>query len=206
MNQEAINHLSKVDKKLGRLIRKIGPYTLRPKNGQSPHESLVETVVHQQLSGKAASAILGRFKELYPEKRFPTPSNVLDTRPEILRSVGLSRAKVEAIKDIAAKTIEGMVPSSRVIRKMDDAEIMERLTAIHGVGRWTVEMLLIFKLGRADVLPATDFGIRKAFALTFDRKDLPTPKELAIYGEKWKPFRTTAAWYLWRSLGGPILR
>ena len=203
MNQEAINHLSKVDKKLGGLIKRIGPCTFRPKNGQSPYESLIEAVVYQQLSGKAASTILGRFKELYPGKRFPAPLNVLDTRPEILRSVGLSRAKVEAIKDIAAKTIEGMVPSSRAIRKMDDAEIMERLTAIRGVGRWTVEMLLIFKLGRADVLPATDFGIRKAFALTFDRKDFPTPKELTIYGEKWKPFRTTAAWYLWRSLGGP---
>ena len=203
MNQEAINHLSKVDKKLGSLIKRIGPCTFRPKNGQSPYESLVEAVVYQQLSGKAASTILGRFKELYPGKGFPAPLNVLDTRPEILRSVGLSRAKVEAIKDIAAKTIEGIVPSSRAIRKMDDAEIMERLTAIRGVGRWTVEMLLIFKLGRADMLPATDFGIRKAFALTFGTKDFPTPKELATYGEKWKPFRTTAAWYLWRSLGGP---
>ena len=203
MNQAVINHLSKVDRKLGGLIKRIGPCTFRPKNGQSPYESLIEAVVYQQLSGKAASTILGRFKELYPGKRFPAPLNVLDTRPEILRSVGLSRAKVEAIKDIAAKTIEGIVPSSRAIRKMDDAEIMERLTAIRGVGRWTVEMLLIFKLGRADVLPATDFGIRKAFALTFGTKELPTPKELATYGEKWKPFRTTAAWYLWRSLGGP---
>jgi DNA-3-methyladenine glycosylase II len=203
MNQEAINYLSKVDKKLGSLIKRIGPCTLRPRNRQSPYESLIEAVVYQQLSGKAASAILGRFKRLYPGKRFPTPPNVLDTHAEILRSVGLSRAKVEAIRDICTKTIAGMVPSGRAIRKMNDAEIMQRLTAIRGVGQWTVEMLLIFKLGRADVLPATDFGIRKAFALTFDRKDLPTPKELAAYGENWKPFRTTAAWYLWRSLGGP---
>ncbi len=170
MNKEAINHLSKVDKKLGKLIKRIGPCTLRPNNGQSPYQSLVEAVVYQQLSGKAADAILGRFKKLYPGKRFPPPSNVVGTSHEVLRSVGLSRAKVESIKDIAAKT---------------------------------VEMLLIFKLGRADVLPVTDFGIRKGFALTFGKEDLPTPKELAVYGERWKPFRTTAAWYLWRSLEGP---
>lgn len=126
MNQKAIDHLSKVDKKLGRLIKMIGPCTLRPKNGQLPYEPLVEAVVYQQLPAKAASAILGRFKELYPGKRFPSPSNVLDTRPEILRSVGLSRAKVEVIKDIAAKTIEGIVPSSKAIRKMDSRRDSEQ--------------------------------------------------------------------------------
>ena len=203
MNQKAIDHLLRVDKKLGRLINELGPCTFCPKDHQSPFESLVEAVVYQQLSAKAAGTILGRFKSLYPRKRFPTPSAILATEVEKLRSVGLSRAKVASIQDLAAKTIDGVVPSSKAILKMADGEIMERLITVRGVGPWSVEMLLIFKLGRADILPATDFGIRKAFALAFSKKNLPTAKELALYGERWKPFRTTAAWYLWKSLGGP---
>jgi DNA-3-methyladenine glycosylase II len=203
MNKEAINHLTKVDKKLGRLIKKLGPCTLAPKNRQPPYEALVEAVIFQVISGKAATTILNRFRALYPLKRFPSPSDVLNTPEEILRAVGLSRAKIASIKDIAQKTIDGTVPSSSEIKKMSDTEIIEHLTTIRGVGRWTVEMLLILKLGRADILPVTDYGIRKAFSQTFGKKSLPSPKALASYGTRWKPFRTTATWYLWKSLGGP---
>jgi 3-methyladenine DNA glycosylase/8-oxoguanine DNA glycosylase len=135
--------------------------------------------------------------------RFPTPEELLNTPDERLRRAGLSRAKTAAMKDIAAKTLTGVVPSSREIARMSEAEIIERLTTIRGVGPWTVEMLLIFTLGRADVLPTTDYGVRKGFALTYGWKELPTPKELLEYGERWRPHRTTAAWYCWRALELP---
>ena len=155
---------------------------------------------YQQLNGTAAATILGRVKALYPNKSFPTPDDILSTPDDKLRSAGLSRAKTAAIKDIATKTIEGIVPTSRAIVKMSNEEIIERLTTVRGVGPWTVEMLLIFTLGRSDVLPATDYGVRKGFAMTYGWKDLPTPKELLVQSEKWKPHRTTAAWYFWRAL------
>jgi 3-methyladenine DNA glycosylase/8-oxoguanine DNA glycosylase len=155
--------------------------------------------VYQQLNGTAAATILGRVKALYPG-RFPSPEQILGTPDEKLRGAGLSRAKVAAIKDISAKTITGIVPPSRTIAKMTETEIIERLTTLRGVGPWTVEMLLIFTLGRRDVLPVTDYGVRKGFALTYGWKDLPTPKELLEFGEKWRPHRSTAAWYFWRAL------
>jgi 3-methyladenine DNA glycosylase/8-oxoguanine DNA glycosylase len=185
---------------MGRLIAKVGPCTLAPRKRRSPFESLVRSVVYQQLNGTAAATILGRVKALYPNRRFPTPQEILATPDERLRGAGLSRAKTAAIKDIAAKTISGVVPTARAILGMSDAEILERLTSVRGVGPWTVEMLLIFTLGRADVLPVTDYGVRKGFALTYKRKELPAPRELLEYGEKWRPHRTTAAWYLWRAL------
>jgi 3-methyladenine DNA glycosylase/8-oxoguanine DNA glycosylase len=137
---------------------------------------------------------------LYPERKFPRPEDLLSTPDEKLRTAGLSRAKVAAIKDIAAKTMEGVVPTAREIRKMAEDEILQRLTQVRGVGPWTVEMLLIFTLGRKDVLPVTDYGVRKGFAVTYGWKDLPTPKELLEFGERWRPHRTTAAWYFWRAL------
>jgi DNA-3-methyladenine glycosylase II len=151
----------------------------------------------------AARTILKRFLKLYPGKRFPAPADVLVTPDEQMRAAGLSRAKTAAIKDIAAKTVEGIVPGLRVITKLSNEEIIERLTTVRGVGPWTVEMLLMFTLGRLDVLPSTDYGVRKGFAVTFGWKDLPTPKELLEYGERWRPHRSTAAWYLWRALELP---
>jgi DNA-3-methyladenine glycosylase II len=200
MTPEAIEHLSRADKILARLIKKVGPCTLKPHNRRTPFVALVTAVTHQQLNGTAAQTILKRFLALYPGKRFPLPEDVLATPDDRMRTAGLSRAKVAAIKDIAAKTVEGIVPGSRAITKLSDAEIIERLTSVRGVGPWTVEMLLMFTLGRPDVLPATDYGVRKGFAVTFGWKDLPTPKELLEYGERWRPHRTTAAWYLWRAL------
>ena len=200
MSTPAIKHLSKQDKVLGRLIKRVGNCTLKPVARRSPYEALVQSVVYQQLNGTAAATILGRVKALFPGKRFPGPEDVIKMPAERLRAAGLSRAKIAAIKDIATKTLEGIVPSSRQIAKMTEAEIVERLTSVRGVGPWTVEMLLIFTLGRTDVLPATDYGVRKGFALVYGWKELPRPVELMEFGEKWKPHRTTAAWYLWRSL------
>jgi DNA-3-methyladenine glycosylase II len=202
MTEDAIGHLSSKDRVLGRLIRKVGPCTLKPKSRRSPFEALVQSVAYQQLNGTAAAAILGRVKALYPGRRFPRPEDLLATPDERLRGAGLSRAKTAAVKDIAAKTLEGVVPTSRAIARLSDTEIVERLTALRGVGRWTVEMLLIFTLGRQDVLPATDFGVRKGFAVTYGLRELPAPKDLLAHGERWRPHRTMAAWYLWRSLDG----
>ena len=200
MHEPAIEHLTKADKILARLIRKVGPCELIPRKRCSPFQALVQSVAHQQLNGTAANTILKRVMALYSWRKFPTPDDVLATPDEKLRGAGLSRAKVASIKDIAAKTLEGVVPPARTIAKMPDAEILERLTTIRGVGPWTVEMLLIFKLGRLDVLPATDFGVRKGFAVIFMRDDLPKPAELLEHGERWRPYRSIASWYLWRSL------
>jgi 3-methyladenine DNA glycosylase/8-oxoguanine DNA glycosylase len=200
MSPEAVQHLTRADKVLARLIRRVGPCKLVPKKGRSPFESLVRSVVYQQLNGTAAATILGRVKALYPERRFPRPADLLSTADERLRAAGLSRAKTAAVKDIAAKTISRIVPGSSAIAQMSNEEILERLTSLRGVGPWTVEMLLIFTLGRPDILPVTDYGVRKGFALTYGWKDLPRPKELLEFGERWRPHRSTAAWYFWRAL------
>jgi DNA-3-methyladenine glycosylase II len=199
MTPETVEWLCRADKILARLIRKVGPCTLKRHN-RSPFESLVRSVAYQQLNGTAAATILGRVMALYPERKFPRPEDLLSTSDENLRIAGLSRAKVAAIKDIAAKTMEGVVPTAREIQIMAEDEIMQRLTQVRGVGPWTVEMLLIFTLGRKDVLPVTDYGVRKGFAVTYGWNDLPTPRELLEFGERWRPHRTTAAWYFWRAL------
>jgi DNA-3-methyladenine glycosylase II len=203
MTPEAVEHLCRADKALARLIKKVGPCTMKPHRQRTPFVALVTAVTHQQLNGTAAKTILKRVLALYPGKRFPTPEDVLATPHDQLRAAGLSRAKIAAIKDIAAKTVDGVVPGSRAITRLNNEEIIERLTSVRGVGPWTVEMLLMFTLGRLDVLPATDYGVRKGFALTFGWKELPTPKELLEYGERWRPHRSTAAWYLWRALELP---
>ncbi len=200
MSKEAITHLSKADKTMGRLIKKVGPCGWKPDKRRSPFETLVKSVTHQQLNGTAAATILKRVIAIYPGHSFPTPEELLATTDERLRAAGLSRAKVASIKDIAAKTLAGVVPTSRAIARMENEAIISQLTTIRGVGPWTVEMLLMFKLGRMDVLPSTDYGVRKGFATTYRLKDLPTPAELLNHGEIWRPYRSIAAWYLWRSL------
>jgi len=199
MTPEAHAHLSKRCPVMRRLIRAHGPCALVPEGRRSPFESLVSAVAHQQLNGTAAETILGRFRALFPGKRFPSPGQIGTVSDEALRGAGFSRAKIAAIRDIAAKTLDGTVPTSRAIVKMPDAEIIERLVTVRGVGRWTVEMLLIFKLGRPDVLPADDFGVRSGFRIAFGLDEMPTPKELLAHGERWRPHGTTAAWFLWRA-------
>jgi DNA-3-methyladenine glycosylase II len=199
MTPEAHRHLSTTDPVMRRLIREIGKCALVPEARRSPFESLVRAVAHQQLHGVAAARILGRFQALFPKKRFPHPADLAAVSDEALRGVGFSGSKVAAIRDIAAKTLDGVVPTARKITQLDDEEIVTRLTAVRGVGRWTVEMLLIFQLGRPDVLPADDFGVRSGFQLAFALPEMPKPKEVLAFGECWRPFRTTAAWYLWRA-------
>ncbi len=182
-----------------KLIQRIGPCELIPDTRRSPFESLVRAVAHQQLNGKAAESILRRLRELCGTIRYPKPEQLLALHEDAIRACGFSRAKIASLRDIAAKTLDGTVPTSRAIRGMSDEEIIERLTTVRGVGRWTVEMMLIFKLGRPDVLPADDFGVRNGFRIAFDLAEMPKPKELLAYGERWRPFATTAAWYLWRA-------
>lgn len=197
---DAVERLARADRQLARVIERVGPCTLKPEGQLSPFAALVEAVVYQQLHGKAASAILGRVEALFPHRRFPKPEDFLATPEAALRAAGLSQAKLRAILDISSKTQAGLVPSSRSIARLSDEEIVERLTMLRGVGRWTVEMLLIFKLGRPDVLPATDYGVRQGFAITRGLKDLPKPADVLEHGERWRPYRTVASWYLWRAV------
>ncbi|MCL4787593.1 MAG: DNA-3-methyladenine glycosylase [Verrucomicrobia bacterium] len=203
MNQVAVHHLLRADRTLARVIKQVGPCRLAPANHRSPFQSLVQAVAHQQLNGTAAGTILRRVRALYPHRRFPKPEDLLATPDEDLRGAGLSRAKTASVKDIAAKTLAGVVPTSREIKKLSNEEILERLTTVRGVGPWTVEMLLMFTLGRPDVLPATDYGVRCGFTRVYGLAELPTPKELLAHGERWRPYRSVASWYLWRALELP---
>ncbi len=182
-----------------RLIREVGPFTLTPRSKRSTFESLARAIAYQQLHEKAAESILRRFVALFPARRFPQPGELLAIGEQAIRGAGFSRAKVAALRDLAAKTREGIVPTSAIIRKLDDEAIVERLIAVRGIGRWTVEMLLIFQLGRPDVLPIDDFGLRKGFRIAYNRRSMPKPKDVLRYGERWRPYRTVAAWYLWRA-------
>jgi DNA-3-methyladenine glycosylase II len=195
----ADRHLAR-DPVMRRLIARHGPCGLECRRW-SPYEALTRAIAHQQLNGRAAQTILARFVALFGNGRFPGPADVLAAHPARLRSAGFSRAKVRAIKDIARHALAGTVPTRRAAARLDDEAIVERLVAIHGVGRWTVEMLLIFTLGRADVLPVDDFGVREGYRLASGTRLRPTPKALRRLGERWKPYRSVAAWYLWRAAG-----
>jgi DNA-3-methyladenine glycosylase II len=182
-----------------RLIRAHGPCELESNSRRAPFESLARAIAHQQLNGTAANTILKRFIKLFPGRRFPRPEDLASVDDDAIRGAGFSRAKIAALRDLAAKALDGTVPSSRIITKLADGEIIARLTAVRGIGQWTVEMLLIFQLGRHDVLPVDDFGVRNGFRHAYGLPDMPKPKELLAYGERWRPHRTTAAWYLWRA-------
>jgi DNA-3-methyladenine glycosylase II len=208
--EAALDHLRAADPKLGTLIDRVeetGGFTLKLGHTGTPFTSLLESILYQQLHGKAAATIHKRVLALYGETD-PEPQALLDTPDELLRSAGVSGNKIKALKDLAARTLDGTVPTHAAIRKLPDAEIIERLSAVRGIGTWTVEMLLIFRLGRPDVLPVTDYGVRKGFALTFQRipksralkaEDLPKPEVLLKRGKRWAPYRSVAAWYLWRA-------
>jgi DNA-3-methyladenine glycosylase II len=197
---EATAALSRADKKLAKIIRRAGPFTLRPEKMQSPFEALLRAIVYQQLSGKAAATIYSRVEKLYPDRKSVRPEELLESPDADLRGAGLSRAKVAAAKDLAAKTLDGTVPTLARLRKMADTEILERLVQVRGIGIWSVEMLLIFRLGRPDVLPISDLGVRRGFMLTYGHAEMPAPKHLLEQGERWRPFRSVASWYLWRAV------
>ena len=189
--------------RMAELIGRSRRYNITPAVLIRPFDALAESIAYQQLSGKAAATIFGRVRALYPKRKWLDPEQLLATSDETLRAAGLSRAKTAALKDLAAKTIDGTVPSGRALIRMSDDEIIMRLTTVRGIGRWTVEMLLLFDLGRLDVWPVDDYGVRKGFAKTFGRRKLPTPKQLMKFGEKWRPYRSVAAWYFWRALDAP---
>jgi DNA-3-methyladenine glycosylase II len=219
----AIRELTAADPKLGRLIQRAGPFTMRVASAQSPFEALVESIVYQQLHGKAAATIHRRLLESFGPTLaapslatasaslgipHPTPQQILDCPNTQLRAAGLSANKALALRDLAAKTLDGTVPTLSHIRRMSDEAIIEHLTQVRGIGVWTVHMMLIFRLGRPDVLPTSDYGVRKGFALTFGKlkptdkvtpMDLPTPAEMEKRARKWHPWCSVASWYLWRA-------
>ncbi|MDC0722930.1 DNA-3-methyladenine glycosylase family protein [Nannocystis bainbridge] len=196
----AATHLRRSHKAMKRLIDRLGPITLRRDAGASPYGALARSIVFQQLAGAAASTIYGRACLLGEGGQFPEPAALLELPAERLRAAGLSAGKQAALKDLAQKTLDGVVPTMRALAKMEDAAIVERLIQVRGIGRWTVEMMLIFRLGRPDVWPVGDFAVRKGYGQTFGLDESPTQRELEALGDPFSPYRSAAAWYFWRSL------
>ena len=195
----ATAHLSSKDEKLAELILATKQFQKDLDLAQSPYEALMESIAYQSISGKAAATIFGRVKALGDNGRPPTPEKMLKLKTSALRKAGLSRAKVLAMKDLAAKTLSGIVPTREQAEQLSDDELVERLVSVRGIGAWTVEMFLIFNLGRPDVLPIHDLGVKKGWSVTYGKKRMPKPKELLAFGERWRPYRTIASWYMWRS-------
>ena len=198
--EAAIAHLGARDPKLRALMERVGAFRMRLDAAATPFEALSESIIYQQITGRAAETIAGRFRDRLGEGRFPSPERVLEAPDTLLREAGLSRGKVAALRDLAAKSLDGTVPAMARLRAMQDEEVVERLMVVRGIGRWTAEMFLMFRLGRPDVLPIHDYGVRKGFKLTFGRREMPKPESVARRGERWRPYRTVASWYLWRAL------
>lgn len=195
----ALAHLRQADPALAPLFEKVGPFALKLEQTRSTFAALCEAILYQQLSGKAAATITRRFLALFP-RSWPTPEGLGLLSDQALRGCGLSRNKLLALRDLAQKTLEGLVPAVRALRQMSDEEIIGRLTQVRGIGRWTAQMLLIFRLGRLDVLASDDYGLRKGFSLAYRKRALPSPRQLEAYAERWRPYRTVASWYLWRAV------
>ena len=201
---QAIAHLRAADPALAAIIDTVGPFRMQLKVSRSLFGSLAEAIVYQQLSNKAAATIYGRVEALYPDAPDGfTPRHILKTPDEALRGCGLSRAKVLAVQDLARRVAGGELPTLEQAHDLSDAELIERLVKVRGIGRWSAEMFLMFRLGRPDVLPLDDYSLRKAYAKAFAKRVLPSPKELEKAGQKWRPYRTVASWYLWRVLEQP---
>jgi DNA-3-methyladenine glycosylase II len=195
-----VQRLAALDPALARVIAACGPCTLEPQLGLAPFESLARAIAHQQLNGAVAARILERLGALYAPEPFPQPAQLLATPEAQLRACGFSWGKIRALRDLAEKTLAGIVPTGEELLALDDEAIVARITQVRGIGRWTVEMLLMFQLGRPDVLPVDDFGVRSGFRLAHGLRKLPPPRALALHGARWAPERTLAAWYLWRAV------
>ncbi|MBU6377393.1 MAG: DNA-3-methyladenine glycosylase 2 family protein [Gammaproteobacteria bacterium] len=197
-------HFHASDPLMAALVSAAGPFRLRPAPSASPFRHLAEAIISQQISGRAAAAIQRRFVGLFlaePQAEdFPQPAEVLQSSAACLRSAGLSSAKVAAVQDLAAQTLAGVVPDTDTLLGLDDQTIIDRLTVVRGIGPWTVQMMLMFQLGRPDVLPVADYGVRNGFRIAYELRRLPTPGELRSHGERWAPYRSAAAWYLWRAV------
>src|SRR5262245_39987968 len=196
---EAMRSLAERDPFLRRLIDETRPFELVLDHARSPYEALLQSIAYQSISGKAAATIFGRLKALGGNGRPPTPEEMVKLRTPVLRKVGLSGAKILAMKDLARKTRAGIVPTLAQASELSDEELVERLVSVRGIGAWSVEMFLIFRLGRPDVLPIHDLGVRKGWSVAYGKKHMPKPKELLAFGERWRPYRTVASWYMWRA-------
>jgi DNA-3-methyladenine glycosylase II len=196
---EAVRYLCERDECLKKLIAETVPFEIDVADAQSPYEVLMESITYQSISGKAATTIFARIKALGTNARPPTPEEMLKIPTRKLRKAGLSGAKILAMKDLAKKAIEGIVPTFEEAQALSDAELVKRLISVRGIGAWTVEMFLIFRLGRPDVLPIHDLGVKKGWSVAYGKKYMPKPKELLKFGERWRPYRTVASWYLWRA-------
>jgi DNA-3-methyladenine glycosylase II len=196
---EAVRHLSERDEVLKELIEATRPFTIRFTSQESPYEVLVRSILYQSISGKAAKTIYERIKALGENDRVPVPEVMLKLPMRKLRKAGLSKAKVLSMRDLAQKTIDGIVPTHEEALKLSDEELIERLDGVRGIGAWTVEMFLIFRLGRPDVLPIHDLGVKKGWCVAYKKKHMPHPEELLKFGERWRPYRTLASWYMWRA-------
>lgn len=194
----AVARLRRADPILAQLIKRVGPFAMSTRPRLTLFQALLQSIVFQQLSGKAAGTIHSRLLSLFPKRR-ASPAGLLELSDMQLRGAGLSRAKAAAARDLATKTLDRTIPAQNKLVRLDDAGIIETLVQVRGIGPWTAEMLLIFHLGRADVLPITDLGVRKGFMLCQGSQTLPEPAELLRYGERWRPFRSVASWYLWRA-------
>src|SRR5438093_10887591 len=199
-HDKAHRHLAATDPRMAQLIARSLRYNVKPNGLVRPFDGLAESIAYQQLSGKAAATIWKRVRAIFPKRKFLDPKLVLETPDEKFRAAGLSRSKVAGLKDLAAKTIEGTIPTGRAMAKMTDDEIIERLILVRGIGPWTAEMLLLFDLGRPDVWPVHDYGVRKGLAKIFGKRKLPTPKQMDKHGRKFQPYRSALAWYCWRAL------
>jgi methylated-DNA-[protein]-cysteine S-methyltransferase len=197
----AVDHLRAVDKILARTIDAVGPCLIEQKPTSSIFTALAKAIVYQQLNGRAAETIFGRVRALMPHSsNGPRAADLLKIDDVDLRGAGLSQAKMLALQDLARRTVAGEIPTVAKLSTMDDESIIQQLTVVRGIGRWTVEMLLMFRLGRLDILPVDDFGIREGYAVAFRRREPPTRQALAQHGERWRPYRSIASWYLWRAL------
>jgi 3-methyladenine DNA glycosylase/8-oxoguanine DNA glycosylase len=196
---EALRYLSERDDQLKRLIEETAAFQIDVEDAQSPYEVLLESITYQSISGKAAATIFSRIKALGENGRPPTPEKMVKIPTGKLRKAGLSGAKAAAMKDLAKKAMAGIVPTHEDALQLSDQQLVERLVSVRGIGAWTVEMFLIFRLGRPDVLPIHDLGVKKGWSVAYGKKHMPTPKELLKFGERWKPYRTVASWYMWRA-------
>jgi 3-methyladenine DNA glycosylase/8-oxoguanine DNA glycosylase len=204
---DAITHLRAADPELAAVIDAAGPFAMELKKARSVFAALAEAIVYQQLSNKAAATIFGRLCSNFP--RGPaglTAERLIQLSDARIRAAGISRPKLKSLRDLARRTVAGEIPTLAAARRMSDAEIIERLIAVHGIGRWSAEMFLMFRLGRPDVLPLDDYSLRKAYAMAFRKRRLPSRDALEKHGEKWRPYRTAASWYLWAILNRPQSR
>ena len=197
---EAVEHLKRTDPKMAAMIERIGPCEMTIRHTHSIFYSLLRSIVYQQLAGAAASTILRRVELVTAGEGYhPTPEQILSTPDERLRGAGLSQNKMLAVRDLAAKTLDGTVPTLRQANRMTDDELIEHISQVRGIGRWTVEMLLMFRLGRTDVLPVDDLGVRKGMQVTYNMRKLPDKKRMLKVAAKWRPWRSVGSWYMWRA-------